>query len=364
MRSAPPSAFRPSGLDELHHALRWHGQSSKRLAESCRDEMRKDPHSRAAVSRAPPVRYNGAQWEDIVDKLARFRRQPLFVEVLISLMSVLMVPQLAWPASQNANVTPPTSPASNDANAQEHPYNGDDATRPLNLLQLRYTYKPAPGATRTVTTHTMTLRADRRIDLSPDWQFAFRTDLPTLVTNPITFDNPEGHFRYGMGDAEFQAALIHDFNERWAAGFGAKLIAPTGTDDLASGKWQVMPGASFRVMLPKIGPDSYFVPLVRYDLSFAGDRSRNDISNLQFAPTLNLDLPNRWFFTFYPNPDIRWNFGDPVPGQTGRLFLPFDAMVGRVLKNGWVASFEGSVPIVKDYPVYDYKIETRVHFSY
>jgi hypothetical protein len=32
-------------------------------------------------------------------------------------------------------------------------------------------------------------------------------------------DNPEGHFRYGMGDAEFQAALIHDFNERWAAGF-------------------------------------------------------------------------------------------------------------------------------------------------
>jgi hypothetical protein len=314
MRSTPPSAFRPNGLDELQHALRWYGRS--------------------------------------------------FVEVLISLMSVLMVSQLAWAASQNANVTPPTSPASNDANAQEHPYNGDDATRPLNLLQLRYTYKPAPGATRTVTTHTMTLRADRRIDLSTDWQFAFRTDLPTLVTNPITFDNPEGHFRYGMGDAEFQAALIHDFNERWAAGFGAKLIAPTGTDDLASGKWQVMPGASFRVMLPKIGPDSYFVPLVRYDLSFAGDPSRNDISNLQFAPTLNLDLPNRWFFTFYPNPDIRWNFGDPVPGQTGRLFLPFDAMVGRVLKNGWVASFEGSVPIVKDYPVYDYKIETRVHVSY
>jgi hypothetical protein len=167
-----------------------------------------------------------------------------------------------------------------------------------------------------------------------------------------------------MGDAEFQAALIHDFNERWAAGFGAKLIAPTGTDDLASGKWQVMPGASFRVMLPEIGPDSYFVPLVRYDLSVAGDPSRSEISNLQFAPTLNLDLPNRWFFTFYPNPDIRWNFGDPVPGQTGRLFLPFDAMVGRVLKNGWVASFEGSVPIIKDYPVYDFKVEARVHFSY
>jgi hypothetical protein len=39
-------------------------------------------------------------------------------------------------------------------------------------------------------------------------------------------------------------------------------------------------------------------------------------------------------------------------------------MVGRVLENGWVASLEGSVPIIKDYPVYDFKIETRVHFCY
>jgi len=273
---------------------------------------------------------------------------------------IVLLPQLAY--AQNANAAPPT--ASQDDNAQEHPYNGDDVTRPLNLLQLRYTYKTAPGATRSVTTNTLTLRADRRIDLTPDWQLAFRTDLPMLATNPITPDNPGGEFRYGMGDAEFQGALIHDFNSRWAAGFGAKLIAPTGTDSLASRKWQVMPGASFRVMLPEIGPDSYFVPLVRYDLSVAGDPSAKALSNLQIAPTLNLDLPNRWFFTFYPNPDIRVNFGDPVAGQTGRLFLPFDAMVGRVLKNGWVASLEGSVPIIKDYPVYDFKVEGRAHFSY
>jgi hypothetical protein len=31
---------------------------------------------------------------------------------------------------------------------------------------------------------------------------------------------------------------------------------------------------------------------------------------------------------------------------------------------GWVASLEGSVPIIKDYPVYDFKVEARVHFSY
>jgi len=53
-----------------------------------------------------------------------------------------------------------------------------------------------------------------------------------------------------------------------------------------------------------------------------------------------------------------------VPGQTGRLFLPFDGVVGRVLRNAWVACLEGSVPIIKDYPVYDLQIDGRVHASY
>ena len=37
------------------------------------------------------------------------------------------------------------------------------------------------------------------------------------------------------------------------------------------------------------------------------------------------------FFALYPSADIRVNYGDPVTGQTGRLFLPFDFSVGRSL---------------------------------
>ncbi len=70
---------------------------------------------------------------------------------------------------------------------------------------------------------------------------------------------------------------------------------------------------------------------MRYDVSFAGDPSKRNISNLQLAPTLNINLPEHWFVTFYPNPDIRINYGDPVTGQTGRLFLPMDFMFGRDL---------------------------------
>ena len=57
-------------------------------------------------------------------------------------------------------------------------------------------------------------------------------------------------------------------------------------------------------------------------------------------------------------------FGDPVTGQTGRLFLPFDGMIGLNLTKDWVASLEVSVPVIKDYPVYDFKTEARIHVSY
>jgi hypothetical protein len=216
-----------------------------------------------------------------------------------------------------------TDPAQQETSAQEL-NNGDDFTRPLNLLQLRFEYNAAPGTPRQVTSGVLTLRADRQINLAPNWQLALRTDFPFVAKNPITPDNPDGNFLYGLGDADAQASLIHSLNTRWAVGFGARLIADTGTDRLGSGQWQIMPGAAIRTMLPEIGPDSYFVPLVRYDVSFAGDSSRKNISNLQVAPTLNLDLPANWFITFYPSPDIRVNFGDPVTGQTGRFFLPFD----------------------------------------
>jgi hypothetical protein len=106
--------------------------------------------------------------------------------------------------------------------------------------------------------------------------------------------------------------------------------------------------------------DDYFVPAVRYAMSFAGDPNARRISEPQFAPTLNIDLPGPWFVTLFPSYDIRINYGAPRAGQTGRLFLPFDALVGAQLSDRLQISLEASVPIVKEYPVYDFKTELRL----
>jgi hypothetical protein len=58
------------------------------------------------------------------------------------------------------------------------------------------------------------------------------------------------------------------------------------------------------------------------------------------------------------------NFGDPVTGQTGRLFLPLDVRVGRKLSNNVVISLEIGVPIIKDYPVYNFKSQVRLNMKF
>jgi len=248
---------------------------------------------------------------------------------------------------------------------------GNDLFRPPpNLFQILYDYKTAPGSgsspgsIRDVTTQTLNLRMDHSLDLAPLWILALRADLPLLAKNPITSDNPAGDYLHGVGDVDVQAVVVRDIDSRWTVGFGARLITPTGGDTLGSGKWQIMPAAGFRYALPEISSSSYVVPVVRYDVSFAGDPMKKNISNLQFAPTFNLGLPDHWFITLFPSPDIRFNLGDPITGQTGRLFLPFDVRIGRQLSNNAALSFELGVPIIKDYPVYNLKTQVRLNVTY
>ena len=244
---------------------------------------------------------------------------------------------------------------------------GEDFFRPpTNLFQVMTQYRTAPGSGPdgtiiNVTTETLNFRYDHALDLAPMWILAFRSDLPVLAKNPFSSDNPDRNYLYGVGDADVQALLIHNLNQRLAVGFGARLITPTGGDTFGSGKWQAMPIVGARYALWEISPSSYLEPVLRYDVSFAGDPTRKNISNLQIAPTLNIGLPDQWYVSFFPSTDIRINFGEPITGQTGRLFLPFDFRVGRKLEGGAALSFELGVPIIKDYPVYN--IKTQVRFN-
>jgi hypothetical protein len=264
----------------------------------------------------------------------------------------------------------PTAAASQIASSPDAGNAGEDFFRPPpNLFQMMTAYQTAPGSgpsgsIANVTTGTLNLRYDHAFYLAPTWTMVTRTDLPLLLKNPYSSSNPDSDYLSGVGDGDVQTAIIHNLSQRFAIGFGARLIAPTGGDTLGTGKWQMMPIAGARYALWEINSASYFEPVVRYAVSFAGDPSKRNISNLQLAPNLTLGLPDRWFLSFFPSSDIRINFGDAVTGQTGRLFLPFDARIGRKLSDYAALSFELGVPIIKDYPVYNIKTQVRLNLTY
>jgi hypothetical protein len=65
-------------------------------------------------------------------------------------------------------------------------------------------------------------------------------------------------------------------------------------------------------MLPELSEGSYFAPQVRYGVDFGGNDEGPLLRQLRLMPTLNINFPHDLFLTFYPSPDIRWNYGTPV----------------------------------------------------
>jgi len=248
--------------------------------------------------------------------------------------------------------------------AEEEPYNGQDPTRPVTRFDVRYQYQNAPAATSD-NLQIITLRADKGFDLGRGWTLATRVDAPMLSSELASRDNPRAEPHFGAGDLLVQGLLIKAGSYSFAWAFGAQAIFPTASEDgMGGGKYRLVPtlGAGWRT--PSLGADAWFAGLFRYDFDVSGKDDRRHISELQFAPMLNVPLPQRWFVNLYPSTDIRYNLMAERPGDTGKWFVPFNFMIGRMLNRTTVASVELGIPIVNDYRVYDFKMETRVGFFF
>ena len=254
--------------------------------------------------------------------------------------------------------------ATQSGSALDSSYNNGDFTRPETSATLRLEFRKSSSPTSATEREIEILQYNSKLDLGENWKVGTQIQAPFVEKTTTTFDPPGAQNAAGLGDASFQAALIHSAGERWAYGFGARLVAPTATDSVSLDRWQIMPAAGVRYSFLEAGSDTYFVPVVRYAISFGGNPAARVIREPQIAPTLNIGLPNDWFVTLYPSNDIRINFGTPVPGQTGRLFLPLDAAIGKKFMSSLIVSIEVSVPIVRDYPVYDFKSELKLTWQF
>ena len=250
--------------------------------------------------------------------------------------------------------------------------NGQDTTRILRRFDFRYQYQNPTGTNNQA--HIFTFRVDDFFRLNERWRISGRFELPLAYTDRVSpaytnSDGADGEFRFGIGDVVAQVLGIYDINERTAMAFGTQLVFPSASSkNLGGDQYLLVPMATVRWMLPEISAGSFFAPTIRYGFDIARSSGRGHTSELQFSPTVNIMLPERWFVTLFPataGGDIRYNF-ERQPGEKGRLFLPADFAVGKMLGRSTVGSLEIGVPVVKDYKsgpgTYDFKIEARIGF--
>ena len=127
-----------------------------------------------------------------------------------------------------------------------------------------------------------------------------------------------------------------------------------------------MPASGFRARLGSIFL-VFTAALVATPASAGPDDNvlANQTGDDPTQPLGKIELLDRFTTTPGPGaPDIRWNYGTPVYGQTGRFFLPLNFMVGWKPTPHTIVSAEFGIPIIKDFPAYTFKTQLRVGYLF
>jgi len=225
----------------------------------------------------------------------------------------------------------------------------NDIANPVHRLDHFLENTRSPGG---VNTWTSKLRYERPFDLENFWKIALRVELPVVTSN----DNPSSLYATGLGDTQFQGVVSKELDARQGIGFGVRFWAPTASaDEFGNGRWRMAPSAGYRYNLPELSDGSFFQFLARYQFDFAGDPKRSHTSNLQFAPSLNVGLPQGWSMTLFPSTDIRYDF------MKQQWFVPFDLEIARQWNHNFLTGVEIGVPLFETAnPVYKFKIEGHI----
>jgi hypothetical protein len=182
------------------------------------------------------------------------RRLPAVAVSIALAVGGALAPTPAKPAPQD------TTTGSGVKDDSDGDNNGSDLTRPQNSFDARFEVRTSTGASSSgATTQTVRdtelFRLSSRIELNADWKLGVLAQVPVLAKTTTTENSSSSpDYEFGLGNAVFQTIFVRKIDERWAFGFGARLVAPTAEDNLGSGKWEIMPGFGARYELsPNFG---------------------------------------------------------------------------------------------------------------
>jgi hypothetical protein len=92
----------------------------------------------------------------------------------------------------------PSVCASPTVATQAEKNNGTDPTRPRTQLLTLYDFENLPGPAPD-SSNTFTLRAIQKLTVDDHWSGSLRVDVPLVLTNAASSDDPDGGFAFGSG---------------------------------------------------------------------------------------------------------------------------------------------------------------------
>jgi hypothetical protein len=196
-------------------------------------------------------------------------------------------------------------------------------------------------------------------NLPQGWTFTQRVDLPIYYTNNTGPENPDGGWKWGIGDwfiEEIFATPELAKNFRMSA--SVRFVFPTGGGSPFGGnQYQWAPGVGATYVIPE--QRITISPFARYFMSYHAVRSGGpQVRKLDLFPAVTFGLPDNWSLAFYPENPITYN------DETNKWFVPIDVMLIKRLSKTVEFGFGGAYGLVKDDPQYQYIINGRLTFYF
>lgn len=185
-------------------------------------------------------------------------------------------------------------------------------------VPIQLNYDDNIGSADTGDRLTLNLQPVIPLKLNDDWNLISRTILPLVHQSDIA---PGSGSQTGSGDIVqslfFSPAAATAGG--WIWGAGPALLVPTGSDDLLTAdKWAAGPTG---VALKQQGPWTYGA-LANHLWSFAGDSSRQDLSNTFLQPFVSYNTPSAVTYTVNTESTYNWKTNDwtiPVYFGVGKV---------------------------------------------
>jgi hypothetical protein len=198
-------------------------------------------------------------------------------------------------------------------------------------------------------------------DFARGWTFVQRADLPFYYTDALGPANPDGDWKFRVGDFMIEEILNTPEVAPNMRLFGSvRLVFPTGGEfPFGADQWQVAPAVGLIYSRPDLWRGTTFFPLARYFFGFdAQSPGVTEIRRLDLFPTVIFGLAPGWALHLYPENPISYN------DQTHKWFVPIDVLVTHRVSKSFEFGVGGAVPIVDDDRAYRWLVQARLTFYF